>query len=147
MTNLPLSAHTPTFMRDDRFRIEKICALNELRINNTFFQHKPQHKFTFENTRGQKSIIDYIITNRNIHPSQVLDVRALSSANAVTNHNLVMAKIRVTTYQIKKKQNETTSKLNMEALANYSTKHLYQQSLKQKIANNGMKNDDGVEMA
>lgn len=38
-----------------------ICAHNELRINNTFFDHKKQHKYTFHNTRGQKSMIDFVI--------------------------------------------------------------------------------------
>lgn len=41
----------------------QICAQNELRINNTFFPHKPQHKYTLGNTKGQKSMIDFIITN------------------------------------------------------------------------------------
>ena len=27
-----------------------LCASNELRINNTFFDHKPQFKYTFSNT-------------------------------------------------------------------------------------------------
>ena len=34
-----------------------VCASNELRINNTFFDHKRQFKYTFSNTRGQQSII------------------------------------------------------------------------------------------
>ncbi|XP_056647266.1 craniofacial development protein 2-like [Diorhabda sublineata] len=35
-----------------------VCALNELRINNTYFDHKEQQKYTFANTRSQKSTID-----------------------------------------------------------------------------------------
>lgn len=61
-----------------------LCAHNELRINNTYFDHKDQHKYTFANTRGQKSTIDYVITNRSVHPRQILDVRTLTSANAGT---------------------------------------------------------------
>lgn len=45
------------------------CNDNELRINNTFFDHKYQHKYTWENTRGHKSMIDYISSNRIIHHS------------------------------------------------------------------------------
>lgn len=60
-------------------QLVQLCAQNELRINNTFYPHKPQHKFTYENTRGHKSTIDYIITNRNIHPSNILDVRTLNT--------------------------------------------------------------------
>lgn len=34
-----------------------LCAQNELRVNNTFFPHKAQHKYTFQNSRGQRSVI------------------------------------------------------------------------------------------
>lgn len=92
------------------------CALNELRINNTFYPHKLQHKVTYENARGQKSTIDYVITNRNIHPSKILDVRVLNSTNTGTTHNLVLAKIRKNTLYIKKEQGKIIEKLNMEAI-------------------------------
>ncbi|KAF2895380.1 hypothetical protein ILUMI_10792 [Ignelater luminosus] len=49
-------------------RQELLCALNELRINNTFYDHHSQQKVTFANTRGQSSMIDYFITNKTIHP-------------------------------------------------------------------------------
>lgn len=42
-----------------------ICCRDELRINNTLFQHKEQHKYTFSDTQGQNSMTNYIITNRN----------------------------------------------------------------------------------
>lgn len=77
------------------------CALNELRINNTYFDHKEQQKYTFVNTRGQKSIIDYVITNRNINPSRILNVRILKSANIGTQHGLGLCKY-CTSHIIKK---------------------------------------------
>lgn len=52
------------------------CSMNSLRINNTFYKHKWNHKITWSDSRGRHSMIDYIITNRNIHPSQIIDVRA-----------------------------------------------------------------------
>lgn len=64
-----------------------------MRINNTYFPHKEQHKYTFNNTKSQKSTIDYVITNRAITPSQILDVRVLTSANMNTDHNFVLYKI------------------------------------------------------
>lgn len=54
--------------------LTELCALNELRINNTFSKHKAQHKYTFLDNPGNKSLIDYIITNRTIHPKQILDI-------------------------------------------------------------------------
>lgn len=52
-----------------------LCAQNELRINNTYFPHKMQYKYTFFNTRDQNSIIDYVITNRKVKLHQIIDVR------------------------------------------------------------------------
>ncbi|CAG9826601.1 unnamed protein product [Diabrotica balteata] len=63
------------------------CTNNELRINYTFFDHKEQHKYIFNNTRGQRSMIEYIITNRDIHPSKLIDVRCLNSADVGSDHS------------------------------------------------------------
>ncbi|XP_056645027.1 craniofacial development protein 2-like [Diorhabda sublineata] len=120
----------------------QLCILNELRINNTFYPHKPQHKYTFENTRGHKSTIDYIITNKNIHPTRIQDTRSLTSANAGTNHQLVMAKMRTTIQPIKE-----VSKLNIESLSDESTNCLYQQRLREKIAANNIQETDDIETA
>ncbi|XP_055384192.1 uncharacterized protein LOC129613898 [Condylostylus longicornis] len=80
-------------MNDNGERLTQFCAQNELRINNTFFDHKLQHKYTFVDSRGRKSIIDYIITNINVHPAKIMDVRVLSSANVGTDLNLVLMKL------------------------------------------------------
>jgi hypothetical protein len=49
---------------DNGKRLIMLCANNNLHINNTFFDHKPQHKYTWENTRGYRSTIDYTLTNK-----------------------------------------------------------------------------------
>lgn len=38
------------------------------------------------NTRGQISTIDFVIANRSFHPSQILDIRSLTSGNVRTDH-------------------------------------------------------------
>lgn len=70
-----------------------LCADNELRINNTFFNHPIQYKYTYQNTRGHCSMIDYMITNRHIKPAQIIDVRCLTTANIGSDHNLLLCKI------------------------------------------------------
>ncbi|XP_056629521.1 craniofacial development protein 2-like [Diorhabda sublineata] len=127
----------------NRFNEETI---NET-INNTFCPHKPQHKYTFENTRGHKSTIDYVITNKNIHPTRIQDTRSLTSANPGTNHQLVIAKMRTTIQRSCKKSIEEVSKLNIESLSEESTKYLYQQRLREKIAANNIQETDDIETA
>ena len=81
----------------------QFCADNELRINNTFFQNKVQYKITWQNTRGQHSTTNYIVSNRKIHPSQILDVRSLNSADIGSDHSLVLCKIRLLIQKNRKK--------------------------------------------
>ena len=63
------------------------CARNELRINNTYFPHKEQHK------SSKRSMINYVISNRTTTPLEVIDVRAVTLANIGTDHNLLLYKL------------------------------------------------------
>lgn len=122
-----------------------LCALNELRINNTFYDHKEQHKFTFGSTRGYRSTIDYIVTNRYIHPLQILDVRTLNSANVGSDHSLLLAKIKLKLKPQKKQEQATReSKINIESLWDPSIKQLYEKRLTEKIQVNPIKAEDNI---
>ena len=90
-------------MNENGTTFTQFCADNELRISNTFFQNKMQYKITWQNTRGQNSIIDYIVSNRKIHPSQILDVRSLNSVDIVSDHSLVLCKMRLLIQKNRKK--------------------------------------------
>lgn len=104
--------------------LTEFCALNELRINNTFYKHKIQNKYTFLDNRGNKSVIDYIITNRTIHPKQILDVRSLNSANIGSDHSLVLSKLRMYPTQGKRKPPIYVEKFNIQSLEDQSTRRL-----------------------
>ena len=121
------------------------CSRNELRINNTYFPHKDQHKYTFNNNRGQRSMIDFIITNRTITPSQVLDVRALTSANLGTDHNLVLCKMLLERPQRNRKAPMFIEKYNIESLATESTKLLYENRITSKLKKIDFQPEWGVE--
>lgn len=86
------------------------------------------YKYTFENTREHKSTIDYILINRNIHPTRILDVKVLSSTNTGTDHGLVLTKIKNIMYRNKRDTPEATEKLNIESLFDDTTRYFYQQS-------------------
>lgn len=122
------------------------CARHSLRINNTFYPHKLQHKITWQNSRGQHSMIDFVLSNRAIHPSQVLDVRSITSANIGSDHNLVLCKLRMNMQRKRQdKNNIIKTKFNIESLTNTSTKNLYQTRLQRKIEMNGVGEMDDVE--
>lgn len=74
----------------------------EFSRNNMFFNNKEQQKYTFHCTRGYRSIILYILTNRNTHHSQILDIRCLSAANINNN------KFEKGTIECKKNEGRTT---------------------------------------
>lgn len=112
-----------------------LCAMNSLRINNTFFEHKNGHKITWANSRGQESTIDYIITNRNVHPSQVLDVRAFRTADIGSDHRLLIAKVRLSTQLKKRPKPLVVTKFNMESFQHESVKELYTRRVNEKLKN------------
>jgi len=80
-------------------------------------------------------MIDYTITNRNIHPSQILDVRAYRTPDIGHDHRMVIAKFRVTAQPTKKPTPRIISKFNVEAFQNESTKYLYANWLSEKLKN------------
>lgn len=113
----------------------QLCAQNELRINNTFFQHKWQYKRTWGNTREQESILDYIKTNRKVLPNQILNVRTLNSSDlGKEDHRLVLCKYRSRSSIMRTHlPSQSFTKYNVESFANDSTKTLYAQRLSEKI--------------
>jgi hypothetical protein len=122
-------------INDNGDLLTKFCSMNPLRINNTFFNHKHNHKITWSDSRGRHSMIDYIITNRTIHPSQIIDVRAFRTPDIGSDHRLVITKFRVLTQQAKKPPPNNIKKFNVEAFQNESTKHLYTKRLLEKLKN------------
>lgn len=75
--------------------------VTEFWINNTFFYHQAQYQITWPVSRGPHSTIDYIISNKEIHSAQILDVRTLTSENVATDHGLVLWKL---TLRIKRRK-------------------------------------------
>lgn len=75
-------------------RLIEFCIQNDMIIQNSFFKHKDCHKYTRQEPgRNEKSIIDYIITERS-NRTLVRDVRVYRSAEIASDHYLVVAKIK-----------------------------------------------------
>lgn len=136
-----------THLNENGELLIEFCLDNELRINNTFFDHKDQHKYTWENNMGHRTIIDYVVTNRMCHPSNILDIRSLTSADIGSDHNLVLAKLRTTLKREKTIPRDTISKINIQSLQDGSTQKLYRDRLDERINNNGIREEDDIETA
>ena len=82
-------------MSDNGGRLAELCDENRLSIGGTIFKHKEIHKYTWTSpdnrTRNQ---IDHIIIN-NKWKSSLLDVRTRRGADVASDHELLVAKIRI----------------------------------------------------
>lgn len=91
-------------------------------------------KITLIDTRTQSFMIDYVITNRAIHPKNTVDVRTLSSTNVGSDHGLVLGKIKINLLKEKTKIEKIKERLNIESLEVEVTKIPYR--LAGKLNNN-----------
>ncbi|XP_057671201.1 craniofacial development protein 2-like [Diorhabda carinulata] len=132
-------------LNDNGELLMNLCSLCDLRINNTFFDLKPQYKSTFRNSRGQQSTIDYIVTNRHIHPAQIQEVRTLNSANAGSDHSLLLGKIKMKLNLGRNREPRAhTEKINIESMWDTTIKELYKNRLKGKIDKNPIEENDDI---
>lgn len=57
------------------------CAYNNMMINNTFFKHNMKYKCTWQKTRRRLSVLNYVITKKEVDSQTILDVKTLNDAN------------------------------------------------------------------
>ena len=93
-----IGAHSIGNRNEDGKRILDFAIVNSLSVMNTFFQHRPSHKFTWyrwnnrETAYTQKSMIDLFLTN---NKSLFNDVKAVPSVSLDADHRMVIAKINI----------------------------------------------------
>ncbi|XP_050516391.1 uncharacterized protein LOC126891253 [Diabrotica virgifera virgifera] len=147
--NIPVAGATQRFneetFNDNGERLLELCLLNNLRSNNTYFDHPIQHKITWSDTRGRNSMIDYIITNRQIHSRDIIDVRTLSSANVGSDHGLVLGKINIEFNTQRKRNTKVEEKLNIESLEDQGTQNLYRNRLTEKLNSHNLETKKDIE--
>ncbi|KAK9886005.1 hypothetical protein WA026_014791 [Henosepilachna vigintioctopunctata] len=80
-------------------------------------------------------MIDFVITNRAITPSQILEVRVLTSANLGTDHKLVLCKMLMEQPRKVIKKPIYIRKFNIESLSTESTRQLYELRLSSRLNN------------
>ena len=90
-----IDRHGEAAMNGNGQRLLRLCAMNELVVLNTFYQHKDIHKFTWESKgRGLKSVIDYFIMRKVLRPG-VADVKVIRGAEAGSDHYLVLMRVNL----------------------------------------------------
>jgi exonuclease III len=82
-----------TCNRNGKKKLIDFVVFNNMKIMNTFFQHKNSHKCTWA-ARGQTSIIDYIVCNAKLS-DMVLDTRVYRGPEIESDHHLVISPIRI----------------------------------------------------
>ena len=71
------------------------CAQNELVIGGTLFKHKGIHKYTWTLPNGHtKNQIDHVAV-KNKYRRSVLDVRTMRGVDIYSDHELVVATIKI----------------------------------------------------
>ena len=72
-----------------------VCSEHQLCITNTFFKHRPAHKFSWMHPRSKNwHLIDFVITRQRDLPD-ILDTRAMRGANCSTDHIMIRTKARL----------------------------------------------------
>jgi exonuclease III len=83
-------------------KLRDLVLYNDLKIRNTFFQHKDAHKYIWP-ARGSRSIIDHIICNQKT-ANLILDVSVYRGPETETDHYLVASPLRIPPRWYKRKQ-------------------------------------------
>jgi hypothetical protein len=114
-------------------KLKEFASINELKITNTFFRHKEIHKVTWS-VRGCRSIIDYILTNKELSPL-INDTKVFRGYDVITDHYLLITKIRLpqkwyTFTKISLRQEEI---FRVHLLEDPSIKLIYQRTFEQNL--------------
>ena len=114
-------------------KVKEFASVNELKIMNTFFRHKDVHKMTWI-ARGYRSIIDYILTNKELSPL-VNDTKVFRGYNVATDHYLLISKILLPQkwYIFVKMSPRQEEIFRVHLLEDPSIKLLYQRRLEQNL--------------
>lgn len=94
----------------------EFCTSNDLVIGGTIFPHKTIHKTTWTSPNGRtENQIDHITIGRKWRRS-LHDVRAMRGADAASDHNLVIAVIKVKLKAYRDQAERPTHKYNVHSL-------------------------------
>ena len=117
---------------DNGERLLELCAMHDLVIGGTLFQHPEIHKLTWCSPNGRdKNMIDHLMINGTWRRS-LLDVRVRRGADVGSDHHLVTATLRV---KLRKNgpQKKRQQQFDVERLRDPRTKSSFVLQLKNKF--------------
>ncbi|KAL1447535.1 hypothetical protein WDU94_013872, partial [Cyamophila willieti] len=125
-----LGPHGTGVMNANGLRLLQMCAEQDLRISNTFFQQKDMYKTTWQHPRSKQwHTIDYIISRRT-NKSRVLRCRAMRGAQCDTDHQLLRAVIKARVKPLFHKKKNTHLAYNLDKLTDNSTRHNFEEMIR-----------------
>ena len=119
-------------MTDNGERLVNLCEENDLVIGGTLFPHRRIHKLTWTSPDGRtQNQIDHIIINGKWRRS-LQDVRVMRQADVGSDHNLLVAKVKLKLRQAKKK-NMQNRRYDVSKLKNPQVKQEFSLELKNRF--------------
>ena len=119
-------------MNDNGERMADFCELNGLIVGGTFFQHKDIHKITWNSPdKVTKPQIDHILINGK-WKSSLQDVRVYTGADCGSDHNMVVAEIKLKLRTARKTQ-VRGKRINSDMLRDAPTKDRFKIELRNRF--------------
>ena len=116
-------------MNDNGERFADFCDMQDLVIGGSVFPHKKIHKATWRHPNGlHENQIDHIAYSRKFRRC-FSDVRVMKGATVGSDHNLVVAKLKLRLKKDWKGKTETRQKFNTTLLKNLAKKEEFQIAL------------------
>lgn len=118
---------------DNGERFVASCMENNMAITTTQYPHKDIHKYTWTSPDGRtKNQIDHIAINGKFRNS-ITDARTYRGADAATDHNLVMCKLKLKLSKVKKDKSGV-KKYDLRKLQQRSTREKFTLELRNRFS-------------
>ena len=115
---------------DNGQRLLELCVMNGLKVTNTFFNHKLNHKTTWTSPDGlTQNLIDYVIVNRKWSQS-VLDTRVFRGCRVPSDHKLVIVKMRL---KLRAENGNIKRKYDVDKLKCQDIREEYQRKIEERL--------------
>lgn len=142
---LVMGKHGEGVRNDNGGRLIEFCGINELVIGGTLFPHKKCHKLTWTSPNAQtENQIDHILICKKWR-SSLLDTRSKRGADCGSDHNLVIAEIRLKIAAIKSTHGQRQRFYNVEKLKDKNMARDFNLELRNRFQALELEENEGVE--